>query len=84
MTDNNVLDLSHVLDGIDDLRVLIERLDGEAGNVEVPSHKNLMAQKAAVNRDLLLAAHEADLVRVQIMEAYHNFKGSVEGRRRRH
>lgn len=79
---DNTLDLTPLIDELDDLRILIEELDGQALNIEAPSAKALMARKADVNKKLLLAAHEADSIRVGLMTAYHVFKGSIEPRSR--
>lgn len=70
------LDMGELLDMIEDLREKVEKLDGSRANIEVSS-KQVNSRKAQINRDLLYAAHLADLVRVDIMSHYHRFKGET-------
>lgn len=70
------LDMGELLDMIEDLREKVEKLDGSRANIEVSS-KQVNSRKAQINRDLLYAAHLADLVRVDIMNHYHRFKGET-------
>lgn len=70
------LDMHDLLVMIDELREKVVELDGTRLNIEVRS-KPVNSQKAEVNRKLLYLAHLADLVKVDVMNHYHRFKGET-------
>jgi hypothetical protein len=71
------LNMKHTLALLDEVREILEDLDGEEYNWENASAKRAMKDKASVNRSLLYASHIADLARADIMSQYHRFKGEA-------
>lgn len=76
MSDVTTLDMRDLLVMIDELREKAVDLDGVRVNIEVKS-KSVNAEKAEINRKLLYLAHLADLVKVDVMNHYHRFKGET-------
>lgn len=68
------LDMTDTLELLDEVRSLVQSLDGALVNIEVKS-KQVNAGKAEISKKLLYASHVADMVRVDIMSQYHRFKG---------
>lgn len=68
------LDMHELLALLDELRDRVLELDGSRVNIEVRS-KQVNAEKADINRKLLYLAHLADVVKVEVMNHYHRFKG---------
>ena len=69
------LDMTETLKLIDELRDIVVDMDGQKINVEGSNNKELTRQKAIVSKNLLYAAHVADLARASVMTQYHVFKG---------
>lgn len=72
MTDR--LNVQGTLALLDEVREIVQGLDKTRPNIEVSS-KDVMREKAEVQRKLLYAAHMADCARIDIMSHYHRFKG---------
>ena len=71
---STVIDTSPALNCLDELREMLENLNGERENLEANS-KRVNSHKAEVNRRLLYAAHLAKVIEVEILSQYHVFKG---------
>jgi hypothetical protein len=72
---SETLNLKHTLILLDDARAMLEDLDGAPLNVDGDNNKDRMRANSKRSKDLLFAAHLADLVRADIMNQYHRFKG---------
>jgi hypothetical protein len=60
---------------LDEVRELVVDLDDAPINVEGDNNKNRMRTNAQRSKDLLYAAHLADVLRLEILNQYHRFKG---------
>lgn len=74
MSTSDTLDMTVLLEVLDELRGEIESLNGSRVNIEVRS-KQVNAEKAEINRKLLYVAHLFDAAKVEVMSQYHRFKG---------
>ena len=71
---NDGLNMKGTLALLDEVRELVEELNGTRPNIEV-STRDIQRAKAEAQRKLLYAAHLADCVKVDITSHYHEFKG---------
>lgn len=71
------LDMRQTLALLEEVRELVERLDNSPLNIEGSNNKEVMRRKAQASRQLLYAAHVADLTRAEILSQYHKFKGET-------
>lgn len=72
---DDALDMKHTLVLLEDVRAMLDDLDGASLNVEGDNNKARMRERSERSKQLLYAAHLADLVRADIMNQYHRFKG---------
>ena len=70
------LNMDNALNLLTEVQGIVARLNGEpAINAEADNNKARMRASAQRSRDLLYAAHLADLCRAEILNEYHRFKG---------
>lgn len=69
------LDMSVVSKLLREVDDLVDALHGAPMNVDIDNNKERMRANAQRSRDLLYAAHLADLIRAEIISQYHRFKG---------
>ena len=72
---SDTLKMKNTLTLLDDARAMIEALDGAPMNIDGDNNKERMRRNSQRSRDLLFAAHLADLARADILNQYHRFKG---------
>lgn len=75
MADDTLLDMTVVTQMLREVDDLTDALHGAPLNIDADNNKDRMRLNAQRSRDLLYAAHLADLIRAEILNQYHRFKG---------
>lgn len=71
----SAVDMTDALELLDRCRAIVASLDGISPDEQTPNNKERMRLNAERSRNLLFAAHLADVARVEITNQYHRFKG---------
>ena len=71
----NRVDMRATLELLDEVTDYIQKLDGVTVNIETTKSKELNKAKSDISKQLLYAAHLADLARAAVLNEYHKFKG---------
>lgn len=69
------VDMTAVQTILKEISAMVTDLDGATFNVEGDNNKERMRASAERSRDLLYAAHLADMCRAELLSQYHRFKG---------
>ena len=72
---NDSLNMTCALTLLDQIGELVTGLNGAPLNIDGDNNKDRMRANAKRSKDLLYAAHLADLARAEILSQYHRFKG---------
>lgn len=71
------VDMTQALAMLADLRLLLVEVDSTPAHYESGNNKEKMRRSADASRQLLYAGHMADLVRAEILNQYHRWRGQT-------